>query len=312
MDYVGKIFTHPKYGDFLVKELIRVDKEQGYKKYYNIVFLNTGFSYEVDRNSIRQNMVKDYYSPQVYGVGFLGDEYKSINQKVSSLWRGMLGRCYSKTNASFKSYGAKGVTVCERWHNYTNFANDITKIEGYDEYDFYNGNLHLDKDIKQQDVQIKTYSPELCMFVNPSRNMEEQEATRYFKAISPTGELFEGKNIKKFCEEHDLDYTSVYSVMNKTHNYRHRGWVFGDENETIDSLLAKQSHGMRIFYALNIESGKIEKSIGIKGFAEKYGLSMGNISMCLTGRRKHPYRDWKFFDKEEDAKNFLTELGSYP
>src|SRR5262249_26845864 len=31
------------------------------------------------------------------------------------IWCGMLGRCRTPTNTLFPKYGAKGVTVCERW-----------------------------------------------------------------------------------------------------------------------------------------------------------------------------------------------------
>jgi hypothetical protein len=312
MDFVGTTRIHPKYGKYVVEKLTRTVKEQGYKKYYIIRFLDTGFSYETDRNTIRQNQVKDYFFPQVYGVGYLGEDYNSVDRKISNLWRGVLGRCYSSTNASYKNYGGKSVTVCEQWLNYSNFARDIKKIKGYIEEDFYNGKLHLDKDILQPNVDNKVYSKETCMFVNPSRNMEEQPATRTFKALSPDGKVYEGKNIKKFCEEHDLDYVQVYAVMNKKNNYRHKGWVFGDKNESLDSLLKKQTHRMKKFFAVNIEEGTLERVIGLNGFASEHGLSQGNISMCLSGRRKTPYGDWKFFNSEEEAEKFLKGLGAYP
>ena len=30
-------------------------------------------------------------------------------------WASMIGRCYDQRNASWKNYGARGVTVCDRW-----------------------------------------------------------------------------------------------------------------------------------------------------------------------------------------------------
>lgn len=36
-------------------------------------------------------------------------------------WRGMMSRCYRKKDASYKSYGGRGVKVCEEWHDIRNF-----------------------------------------------------------------------------------------------------------------------------------------------------------------------------------------------
>jgi len=40
-------------------------------------------------------------------------------------WRGMVSRCTQPGDYSFKSYGAKGVTVCDRWRTFTNFLEDM-------------------------------------------------------------------------------------------------------------------------------------------------------------------------------------------
>jgi hypothetical protein len=40
-------------------------------------------------------------------------------------WSGMLSRCRDPRNASFKSYGARGITVCERWRDFENFLADM-------------------------------------------------------------------------------------------------------------------------------------------------------------------------------------------
>ena len=37
----------------------------------------------------------------------------------------MLARCENKNFPKYQSYGAKGVTVCKRWHKFENFLSDM-------------------------------------------------------------------------------------------------------------------------------------------------------------------------------------------
>jgi hypothetical protein len=40
-------------------------------------------------------------------------------------WNQMMGRCYNPNNPSFKQYGGRGIIVCDRWHEVTNFLADV-------------------------------------------------------------------------------------------------------------------------------------------------------------------------------------------
>lgn len=40
-------------------------------------------------------------------------------------WKGMLQRCYNPKSGSFKYYGGRGITVCERWEIFENFLEDM-------------------------------------------------------------------------------------------------------------------------------------------------------------------------------------------
>lgn len=49
-----------------------------------------------------------------------------LNKKRSyHVWRMMMVRCYRDGYPAYKNYGARGITVCERWHNYENFFADM-------------------------------------------------------------------------------------------------------------------------------------------------------------------------------------------
>jgi hypothetical protein len=47
------------------------------------------------------------------------------NTPTYESWRCMIERCRDKTNASYKNYGALGITVCKRWLKFENFFADM-------------------------------------------------------------------------------------------------------------------------------------------------------------------------------------------
>jgi hypothetical protein len=45
-------------------------------------------------------------------------------------WCQMIARCYVPTHQSYRNYGARGITVCERWHDVALFIEDIERTIG--------------------------------------------------------------------------------------------------------------------------------------------------------------------------------------
>lgn len=124
-----------------------------------------GYEVEANRKEIGAGKIKNPCHQSVYGVGCFGIGKYRANIKWKStpeyiVWGGMLERCYdNKRQEKRPTY--KGVTVCEEWHNFQNFAkwyeDNHPKIEGV--------KFHLDKDLLQENIKNKTYSPETCMFL---------------------------------------------------------------------------------------------------------------------------------------------------
>lgn len=48
------------------------------------------------------------------------------NSRAQSLWSGMKARCHDPAHKSFRYYGGRGITVCERWQeSFLNFVADM-------------------------------------------------------------------------------------------------------------------------------------------------------------------------------------------
>lgn len=53
---------------------------------------------------------------------------ESKNRKISSeydRWQQMKARCFNPNNKNYKHYGERGITVCDRWLQFTNFLEDM-------------------------------------------------------------------------------------------------------------------------------------------------------------------------------------------
>ena len=54
-----------------------------------------------------------------------GHAVSGVTSQTYKSWRSMMSRCYQETNISFKYYGMKGISVCDRWHDFANFVADM-------------------------------------------------------------------------------------------------------------------------------------------------------------------------------------------
>lgn len=53
------------------------------------------------------------------------------NKKTQKSWRGMMNRCYDSKDKRYPYYGGRGIKVCDKWHNFENFYEDMgDKPEG--------------------------------------------------------------------------------------------------------------------------------------------------------------------------------------
>lgn len=102
------------------------------------------------------------------GVAGVGYNTSNIPTKVNGkhtpeyvMWREMLRRCYSKSFQK-KCPQYTECYVCERWHNFMNFYNDIIKMKGYEHISTKRW-VNLDKDIILKGNKV--YSPDLCRLV---------------------------------------------------------------------------------------------------------------------------------------------------
>lgn len=129
-----------------------------------------------------------------------GDSYT----RLYSVYRGMIDRCYCKSNPNYKRYGEKGIKVCQDWKtSYLNFK-DWAYKNGYDET--------LDRTHQSLDrIDFDgDYSPENCRWATAREQAENKHNTKFYYF---NGEKFTASS---FADKNNItDKTFVYRNLQK-------------------------------------------------------------------------------------------------
>ena len=187
----------------------------------------------------------DRFKATLYGVGYLGKGIHRSKIKVSKgkcvknrdyvIWEAMMMRCYSEKFLE-KCPTYVGCKVCDRWHNFQTFCEDIKNLENYNEWKNFKiekgkrNKWKLDKDSKVKGNRI--YGPDTCRFItskeNCSRENRKNRTTGLtYVATSPDKNTFEFNNINEFCDKHNLNVGNVGSCIRELKGHKSvKGWTF--------------------------------------------------------------------------------------
>ena len=101
-----------------------------------------------------------------------------IGDPLVNTWRGIMQRCYEPTARGYHKYGAKGISVCERWHNIATFLEDVKKIQGYGQE-----GVQLDKDY----YGSNQYAPDTCVWLPSYLNAMYTSRVKPILVTAPDG-----------------------------------------------------------------------------------------------------------------------------
>lgn len=201
-------------------------------KHYTVKFTITGCETIASHADVKSGEIKDYLNPSVKGIGYIGYskfELKEIpktklERKIYLLWVDMLERCYSKGSESYKTHGAKGVTVSPEWFSFKNFRESIHTVQGYDveglvgEVEHSGQRLNFDKDKLQLDKPIseRVYSRETCCFISGTENVQlgdNEWRKKDFIVTYPDGSEVQHRGILPFAKANNLQDSKIVACL---------------------------------------------------------------------------------------------------
>ena len=121
----------------------------------------------------------------------------------------------------FKRYGGRGISS-DSWKYFIDFYDDM--YESYLEHVSQYG----EKETTLERINNNDdYRKDNCRWATLSEQQSNTRRNKWFKAISPNGEIHFAKNQHEFAREHNLNKSCINSCLNKIRNQKtHKGWKF--------------------------------------------------------------------------------------
>lgn len=157
------------------------------------------------------------------------------------VWKDMRARCYNPKDASYKNYGAKGITVCKEWNDNAKIFIEWALNMGW------NKNLTIDRI-----DNTKGYGPNNCRLATVKEQANNRSSNRI---VAYKGEKH---TVIEWCEKLNLEPAFIYKRLNE-------GWSVEDTFE-VPKHTIRSRKGLGIYidgeYFPSVQEAAV--SIGVK------------------------------------------------
>lgn len=151
----------------------------------------------IEGKSIRSGLTKSCGCIRSQYVSTKNKTHEKTNTGAYKSWRAMKTRCTNLNTPSYKNYGERGITICDRWLNFENFYEDM-------------GDRPEGKTLERID-NSKGYSRENCKWASKK---EQNRNTRQVKLLTYEGETL---CMKEWAEKLSIPYSTLQDRIR-------RGW----------------------------------------------------------------------------------------
>ncbi|MBY0214135.1 hypothetical protein [Priestia aryabhattai] len=147
---------------------------------------------------------------------------KKQEHQLFYTWVGMMYRCYKPYHKHYKYYGAKGVKVCSKWHDFWGFIDDVDNhlLNGHL---LYEKRYQLDKDINGG----KVYSLENCVVTLKTKNENASRSKQQKKILVVSDkEEIEFKSLAETCQKLNIKRSTLISCLKRGNRHKKTGCIF--------------------------------------------------------------------------------------
>ena len=175
----------------------------------------SGYEDVVLISRIKSGSVRDLNYKTCCGVGCLGIK-NATKHPLYYRWTNMIGRCYNKNHAAYKSYGAKGVTVSEELCNFKNYIEIVSKLPHYKEMLENPDQWDIDKDLNSKKEKI--YSKDTIKIMLKNKNLELENKNKRIKVQQFTLDMEYINTFESITEAGNLTSISKRNISRAVRN----------------------------------------------------------------------------------------------
>lgn len=118
--------TGERFGKLIAKSFVGVVNGDNRTKWQCIC--DCGVELLVRSNNLRTGISKSCGCARKENTILANTKHgKSQNTREYYIWTNLRGRCNNKNSEDYPKYGGRGIKVCERWDNFSNFMEDMGK-----------------------------------------------------------------------------------------------------------------------------------------------------------------------------------------
>lgn len=133
---------------------------------------------------------------KIKNQGLKNKTHGKRNHPLYKTWKNIIERCNNPENEAYHNYGGRGIKVCERWNNVTDFIEDM--------YPLYRKGLEIDR------IDVNgNYCPENCRWVTRMENCNNMRKNRIIEYKG------ENKTIRQWSDKIEIPYKVLVYRINK-------------------------------------------------------------------------------------------------
>lgn len=125
-------------------------------------------------------------------------KHKMKGTRLYSVWNGMKDRCFNPNAPKYKSYGARGIKVCDEWRS------DFLNFHTWAMNNGYSNGLSIDRIDVNGD-----YEPSNCRWATNKEQSRNKQNTIYYTINGVT------KPFREWCEIYDINYKKAHARLKR-------------------------------------------------------------------------------------------------